>query len=418
MKTTLDPQSKAFAARVDKLTLQLLREDVVDFGELLKRLPGVYPSEALESVRRHASAGLVFNSILNTVTNPPSLEQEDLLESRPVVTHPLDYYWRFTSETVKSLVDRAVALTSNGETLIFMGTPSVLEYNEKRIIDRRLVLLDNNLEELRFVHRISNITALKVNLLTDDLPSISTSLVVVDPPWYVEHQKAFLWHAARCCIPKGHVLMSAPPIGTRPKIGEERKEMIDFAWKLGLEVVSIVEGALKYQTPFFEQNSLRALGIYNIPRGWRSGDLIVFKSIIPVSAPRPMCGIQEEWIEEEIDNVKIRVRNPSPAEFIDPRLVSVVENDILTAVSRRDNRRSLADVWTSGNRIFQCKGRYALRVILKGLADNQSPSSNLPREMTNNLRPSELQLIEETAQQVRRLVAMENHEWKEYRHDA
>jgi hypothetical protein len=140
MKTTLDPQSKAFAGRVDNWTLELLREDVVDFGELLKRLPGVYPSEALESVRRHASAGLVSNSILNTVTNPPSLEREDLLESRPVVTHPLDYYWRFTSETVKSLVDRAVDLTSNGETLVFMGTPSVLEYNEKRIIDRQLVL--------------------------------------------------------------------------------------------------------------------------------------------------------------------------------------------------------------------------------------------------------------------------------------
>ncbi len=34
-------------------------------------------------------------------------------------------------------------------------------------------------------------------------------------------------------------------------------------------------------------------------------------------------------------------------------LISLVKGDILPTVSRRDPRRRQADVWTSGNRIFQ-----------------------------------------------------------------
>jgi hypothetical protein len=71
--------------------------------------------------------------------------------------------------------------------------------------------------------------------------------------------------------------------------------------------------------------------------------------------------------------VRVRIRQPNLSGFADPSLVSVVPGDVLQSVSRRDSRRRLADVWTSGNRIFACQGRGVLQQILRAVAVGRSP---------------------------------------------
>lgn len=45
----------------------------------------------------------------------------------------------------------------------------------------------------------------------DPLPDLGAALVIVDPPWYEEHTRAFLWAACQLCAIGGHLLVSLPP---------------------------------------------------------------------------------------------------------------------------------------------------------------------------------------------------------------
>jgi hypothetical protein len=51
--------------------------------------------------------------------------------------------------------------------------------------------------------------------------------------------------------------------------------------------------------------------------------------------------------------MRLFVRVPGETRSEQAGLVSLIEGDILPTVSRRDPRRRLAQVWTSGNRIFR-----------------------------------------------------------------
>ena len=60
-----------------------------------------------------------------------------------------------------------------------------------------------------------------------------------------------------------------------------------------------------------------------------------------------------EWIEKEIDTVRIRVRVERKEEQkCELKIKNLIKGDILPTVSTRDKRRKAANVWTSGNRIY------------------------------------------------------------------
>src|SRR5207302_809600 len=79
------------------------------------------------------------------------------------------------------------------------------------------------------------------------------------------------------------------------------------------------------------------------------------------------------WDEYRFGSVRIRVRRSMLNGFADPRLVRIVENDVLPTVSRRDGRRDRATIWTSGNRIFETRGLSTLHEILQALQGESDP---------------------------------------------
>jgi hypothetical protein len=110
--------------------------------------------------------------------------------------------------------------------------------------------------------------------------------------------------------------------------------------------------AIAYETPFFERNALAAAGIYPPPQ-WRRGDLIVFRKA-HTSTRSPASSVRgREWTEVGIGRMRLFIRGTSAVCSEEASLISLVDGDILPTVSRRDPRRRLANIWTSGNRIFR-----------------------------------------------------------------
>ena len=163
--------------------------------------------------------------------------------------------------------------------------------------------------------------------------------------------------------------------------------------------------------PYFEQNALRAEGFLSIPTDWRRGDLAIFRRSGKSTVPRPIIMSQDgEWDEEILFGIRVRIRRQSLSGFEDPSLISVVEGDILSSVSRRDQRRMFADVWTLGNRIFACKGRHILRRIVQAMITNHSPQEAVANSLNRQLSPSEVRLVSHATHQIKEIIRVERGE--------
>jgi hypothetical protein len=234
----------------------------------------------------------------------------------------------------------------------------------------------------------------------------SAGVVMADPPWYPKQMAAFLWAAARLCRPGGHILVSLPPIGTRPGVEAERAELLALAAGWGLRLVRWESAALTYLSPPFEQNAHWAAGLPPVPLDWRRGDLAVFTPMLEFRSSRPGLPSQrEEWEEIVVGAMRIKLRVREEKEFCDPALLPVVPGDILPTVSRRDARRWRADVWTSGNRIFATRSVKVVRELL--LAVGSDPFLAVTKAMGRKLRRDEVTLVGRAARQISKLIRAE-----------
>lgn len=251
---------------------------------------------------------------------------------------------------------------------------------------------------------------------------MTAQVVVIDPPWYPVHVRTFLWAASQICTVGGHVFLSAPPAGTRPGIKEEWEETLELAEGMGLRLKRSQPSALPYVSPPFERNALRAAGVSSYPAEWRRGDLAVFLRFgqashhsLPLlyhSPPAPLSPCPE-WAEESVEGVRIRMRSQEHFRG-DPRLVSLVTGDVLPSVSRRDERRPLAEVWTSGNRIFRCADTAILREVCRAVARNKAVAACVAGALRRTLTPEEVRQAEDAGEQLRQLIEIERGELDRY----
>jgi hypothetical protein len=202
-----------------------------------------------------------------------------------------------------------------------------------------------------------------------------------------------------------------PPVSTRPGIKQERDRVKAAAAEFGLELLGIFEAILRYQTPFFETNAMRAAGTAT-PNHWRLGDLGVFRRTERVSGLRPTLDTEPPWAERSIGLTRFRLRPKQSIGFPSPELRSIVPGDILPSVSRRDPRRANADVWTSGNRIFACGGTSTLVTIIDALAARQMPEVAVEVQEGRTLAAGEAALVATAAQQVQDVVKWESAEFR------
>jgi hypothetical protein len=167
-----------------------------------------------------------------------------------------------------------------------------------------------------------------------------------------------------------------------------------MAAQAGLDHRGTESAALQYEIPIFERNALRAAGL-SIASPWRAGDLALFRKSRPCTIDITRT-TDRAWQEYRFGKVRIRVELRSDEEG-DPRLISIVESDVLPTVSRRDARREKATVWTSGNRIFTTKSLRTLHQILTALE-------------TGDPAPNHDETIAHATRQIRTLIQLEQNE--------
>lgn len=381
--------------------------------EITSLIPSVNPAAVAPALGRHILAKTISTQgglLGSAASSQAHVPQDNTHENALPVPHPLDYEWRFSAKTIEDLLETCQRATRKNDLVVLLGAPSLLRAGIERPYARRLLLLDAN--PALTASFANSAKFVQSNLLTDPIPELSAGAVVVDPPWYEEHINAFLWVASRICRIRGTILLSLPPVGTRPGIEQERAKLLEWTRELSLELKNISAAALSYLSPPFEHNSMSAEGITGTPDEWRRGDLFVFTIERRHKVPRP-AGVTVErlWDEVTIKRIRIRVLRSQERSFSNPSLVSVIPRDVLPSVSRRDGRRSLAEVWTSGNRIFGCEGKSILSHILKAIAADLPPASLVAAFLQRDLTPSEQALVSKTSLQIINLVETE---FKEY----
>jgi len=406
---------------VNTWILALVEQGITSFDQLIVSLPGVYPATVLISLRNLVLRGLISHEIIENmetyIRSGSALPKAKCHNIELPLPHPLDYDWRFHDSSVKLLLEKSSALSQQGDKFILLGTPSILRYALETAYPRKMFLIDSNCAVMESLAKMSpKYLVAQCDISKEDLPNMSSSVIIMDPPWYTESIQLFLWAASRLSSIGGHLLASFPPVGTRPNIKQEREKLFSWAKQLGFSLVQLQESALPYTSPPFERNALRTQGIYNISTKWRRGDLATFLHTNQVLVNRPIVSLHEgEWTEEVISGIRFRVRYAGDSEFVNPMLIPVLSENIFPSVSRRDERRKLISVWTSGNRVFKCEGKNTLRHVLNALATHTSPYQNLSRFLKRELSEVEKKLVSDTIRQIDDITILENHEMQFYR---
>jgi hypothetical protein len=278
--------------------------------------------------------------------------------------HPLDFEWRNSSFSLNRLLNKITTLVTPTDKLLFLGMPTLFATAILKDTPNTISLIERNSPIVQGLKRI-NTDSERFKIIESDIFTINSSLisqhycVIMDPPWYTPHFFQFMWLAAKSICVGGLVIISLPPINTRPNIMEERLRWFSYCKDLGLCIETMEPQQLQYAMPFFEFNAFRAAGIKNILPFWRKGDLAIFRKIMDVATERPLhMPMQSNWIEREYKSSRIRIKVDQQNELLKNKnckfsIHSLIKGDILPTVSSRDNRRENANIWTSGNRIFE-----------------------------------------------------------------
>lgn len=410
MITRRPPTQTVFAAQIDAQAQAAIQDGATSFAALLHHLPGVYPTEVLASLDRLRARALIDSATATNISRQAVGNNTALVEGRSLLPlpHPLDYEWRFTPNAARALLDGAAALTHPGDDLLLFGAPGLAAEALTLPIGRRIAFLaESNSVTDRIVALNRAIgEPLDIAFCSGRLPRESADAVILDPPWYLDFVRPMLAAAAHACRPKGVVLIGLPPDGARPSAKADREAVIAFAQRLGLVLVDHAPLSIRYETPFFERNALRAVGICPPPQ-WRRGDLIVFRKTRASLRPPASSGRCRDWIEVGIGRMRLFIRDAGESRSDGAHLASLVEGDILPTVSRRDRRRGAANIWTSSNRIFRADSPQLVLEAALSCVGEATGSGFQPCLWGNVYRR---ETVERLATELRELAAIEEHE--------
>jgi hypothetical protein len=411
MSASIGTEDREFAAVVDAWTLRLL-DDVDNFPDLLRALPGVDPVVVSASLDRLVSAGPTLSEKITCLRRTG-----DLSAQRPTprpVPHPLDFYWPHDPKSIDLLIEMIATRASPGDPVAHLGTPNVFTAAITRLPDRRHVLFDRSAQRANALQS-SDGEVVRVDLLAGAVPQLNAPVALIDPPWYLAPLRGFLWAAAAVLRQGGEVLASLPPAGTRPSARAELDEILSWAAAGGLTVAERREQGVRYLSPPFERASQQAAGVLGVPDDWRCGELVVLRLDRPFEHARPTIPPDEQnapWIEFLIDEIPIWVRDRDDGSDVPQGtlLTSLVDGDVLPSVSSRDPVRRHADLWTSLNRVWASSSTRTLQAICTALADHSSPCARVAAEFGGALTPAETALVREAASTLTDVIALERQE--------
>ncbi len=390
-----------------------LSEREHSFGSLVAALPGVDPiavAAALrELARREHKGAAAAASLLKDAEQAPATAITT--RERPL-PHPLDFYWAHTPESIDLLVGELACFAQPPTTIAYLGTPNIFSAAAKSLHDQNHVLLDRSVPRPAALSNGAG-RVVRLDLLHDELPALNAGAAVLDPPWYPDHMRSFLWAAARVIRVGADLWVSFPPIGTRSTVAHETSAVLEWAAQGGLELVERRPGAIRYRSSPFELASHRAAGLGGIPSDWRTGELVRLRLCRRLPHARPPAPPDEAvWLPFAIHEIPVWVRERQPdLDSIGPQLLrSIAPGDVLRTVSRRDPRRAHVDIWTSLNRVWASSHPPVLQAISRALAEGSDPIAAVEADLTRRLGSAERQHVRAVADHLSEVVRGEREE--------
>lgn len=410
----LTQASTTFEATIDQWVSSQLATGPKSWGALLLALPSVYPEAVLDSVKRLDLQEMVlFPRSAPSSALPFAMR---LWATGKIPTpHVLDSTWWFGDSALQVLLDQVEGLSKASGKVLLLGAPTFWHYAKANRSKLRFRLLDRQ-------HSAEPSEFTTTDLLLEQPKTGKMDLVVMDPPWYQFDMQVFLLAALRNMSPGAKILLSVPPIGTRPRVEEEWQQLLQWSSGSGLRLADYKKAILPYVSPLFERNALRAAGVVCYPEQWRRGDLATFEwdgASQNVAAPPPAPkGV--EWCEARSGEMRIRLRRSEDVGWKSPLLKEIVPGDVLPSVSRRDPRLGSVAVWTSGNRVFGCEGTRILGIITQAVISGGCAEYEVHRLLGLPLNDGRTEEIERTVVRIKDLIAIEQQEitdWGTRRND-
>ena len=326
-----------------------------DFRALVAALPGIGPADALRALGRmheHPAAEVLLASA--TRKEPPRTLAQGAHLPLP---HPLDLEWRFSENCARTLLNKVIESSGEGEGILLLGVPTVAAaaigsdarrsfhvVGEDNVVCRSLV--EASAGDPRFVHDAASTERVRAAL--------------VDPPWYLDSYAEMVGLCSARCAPEATLFLVLPPVGIRPLAVRDRQKMLEIARGAGFDLADAAMEPLHYRSPVFELAAFRAAGIGAWLPDWRTGDLVrLIKRREPAEAltqtPRPAA------FELTLDGIRLKLLlgRPGPA-----TLEPLVPGGVLPSVSIRYPGRAAATLWTSTNRAFAVESSRALGAML------------------------------------------------------
>jgi hypothetical protein len=324
---------------------------ITDLLEVFRLSPGYYPTTLAELWRAEIDRrGLPSSRPAHSATHGTA---------RLPVCHPGDYEWRFTLDAASFLLDQVGVGLANNATMAHLGTPTTFLLGRQQYPQFRHALLERNLSVLESLHRLDDVY--RVDLAAEEPPLLGAYAAILDPPWYPPETYAFLIATNHVCAVGARIVLCQPTLATRPGVAEERVALLDELPRLGYVCRKASSACIRYQMPHFEASSLKATAPdLPIPDDWRTGDVLVLEKLRDIPSQIMPGVIAESWREVAFGPVRIKLRRTMA-----PNFGSLVPDDILGTVSRRDPIRQRIGLWTSGNRIFSLEDADAIAQLIE-----------------------------------------------------
>jgi hypothetical protein len=255
--------------RVTKLAHRLLTD-----AELYRRSLGAFPTIVRESL----------NALPWRV--PPSDEEADSDISAGTFDDgtmwaddefdPVNAQWYFDMPSVQRLLS---VLLPSGQSMVALGVPTLGRpaarvMSDVRVLDRSNILKRHSLG-LAEAAEVGGLEVVEWDLDAKPyLDAPEADVVIMDPPWYLEHYRAWLHTAVEACRIDGTIGVVLPQVLTNRRSVVDRRELLQILKSIGH--VSLKPALLSYVTPSFERAVLDTKGIGPLGR-WRQADLALVR---------------------------------------------------------------------------------------------------------------------------------------------
>ncbi|MFH6780888.1 MULTISPECIES: hypothetical protein [Methylobacterium] len=282
------------------------------------------------------TAGGAARRLLASIDRHPGRVVAD---GRLPLAHPLDADWRFTRDSAEHILDRLLARTPAAADILLIAMPTIALAAHDRGLMHRIVVASRIGDPIDLALRKVMPGCRFVSL--QKVPMGAFQTVALDPPWYDDVALPIIEIARAAALPNGRIFVCTPDTLTSPSSAKILSKLMSEPHEVGFSIVESVE-RIRYATPFFELQCLKAAGISNVSPVWRTGLLC---SCIPEPLEFPTCSVcppvRGAWREVRYGAIRIWLRQPAVQ---GPAAVGVADS-----ISRTDRTRKIANLWTSGN---------------------------------------------------------------------